>query len=145
MTDDQLFEHVISHFFAQNPQLQRGQRMNSPVGAARAGDLIKFDWSTEIQAEDVIVANSFKLPFDKDGKLGHVETSRRGWCYPYSVKFSDCAAMTVKVGDLTPTIDYHTYEVKIVPATQGMIDDARYLVVRLGFTGNIDPQPTSFA
>lgn len=122
LTNEQLFEHVTTKLFADNPQLKRGQRMSGPVQANDGGT-------------SVLEASSFRIPCSATGELASMETTKRGWFYPYQVLFPMAEQLRQwKIGEMTAVMDPDSFELKLIPVTEQMISSHTMLLLRGAFS-----------
>lgn len=144
MTEAELFEHVVAQFKRDNPQLKRGQRMNGPVGLAEDGVMVEERLAVSVAPRQVVQAQTQTFTFNEDGVIENMECSRRGWFYPYMVQIPHTDVLTKKVGDDFIVADAKTFKPMSAKLEQRHIDERRSIIVRLGFTGDFQPEPESF-
>lgn len=129
---------VWDRFFKDNPQLKRGQTMSHPIGLARDGVLIT-DNTIEPTPDIVLEARSYKVVLTSNWDLPNMEMgSLRGWVYPYTVTAPE--ELNHRIGDIAVVMDPITFELKNVAVTQKMLDDYRYIIIRMAVPGQWHPE-----
>lgn len=99
LSQEQAEKMVWDRFFKDNPHLQRGETMTSPVGMAIDGKLVTH-MSAEPTQDQVLTAQSYRVDLTDDWDLPNMEMPHlRGWVYPYKValdyKFAPPEGLTV--------------------------------------------------